>query len=411
MASGSWRVKRPTFRPRRQPSHLRGRAPPATPAGSASRGSLSRRYDTVNKSAATAAHARRSSAGERSLSASASLRSKKRTTADRWTLVRPSRVDRRRPIFSSASSAPMGASTKPRSRRAILRSPCAIGSHSPSTKHTTAVVPSTPTMTGCGNTSVSVGLGAAVAVVSEPVQGKLEATREELVAEGGANARGPQRAEHALPIETVALEHEEILHRDQVALVTPHLADLRDLSRAVLHPLHIDDQVDRGHDLLSYRAKWQIGTRHQHHRLDPSQGVARSVRVDRRERSIVARVHRLEHVERLGTAALADDDAIRTHPERVAKQIADGDLAVALHIGGACLERDDVHLLQAQLRGVFDRHDALSRGDVRRKRIQEGRLARATSAGDDHIQPTAYTGSKELKRLGCDRRMPQELVW
>src|SRR5437773_5447069 len=116
--------------------------------------------------------------------------------------------------------------------------------------------------------SVSVRLGDAVTLIPEPVQRELKPTRAELVAEGGADARRPQRAEHTLPIETFALEYEEILHSDQVAFVTANLADLRDLSRAVLHPLHIDDKVDGRHDLLPYRTKWQIGTRHQHHRSE-----------------------------------------------------------------------------------------------------------------------------------------------
>ena len=113
----------------------------------------------------------------------------------------------------------------------------------------------------------------------------------------------------------------------------------------------------------------------------------------------MARIHRLEHVERLGTTALADDDAIRTHPECVAEEVADRDLAVTFHVGRARLERDDMHLLQAKLGGILDRHDALSCGDVRRKRIQERRLARAASSSHDDVQPTAHAGSKELQGL------------
>src|SRR5438034_1906548 len=205
--------------------------------------------------------------------------------------------------------------------------------------------------------SVSVGLGDAVTLIPEPVQRELKPTREELVAEGGADARRPQRAEHALPIETFALEYEEILHSDQVAFVTANLADLCDLSHAVLHPLHIDDKVDGRHDLLAYRTKWQIRTRHQHHRLDPGQGVAGSVRVDRRERSVVARIHRLEHVERLGTTALADDDAIRTHPECVAEEVEERDLAVTFDVGRAGLDCEDRHLLQSELRAIVAHYD------------------------------------------------------
>ena len=77
----------------------------------------------------------------------------------------------------------------------------------------------------------------------------------------------------------------------------------------------------------------------------------------------MARVHRLEHVERLGAANLADDDAVGPHAQRVADEIADADLALALDVGGARLEPDHVLLLELQLGGVLDRDDALARRD------------------------------------------------
>ena len=43
--------------------------------------------------------------------------------------------------------------------------------------------------------------------------------------------------------------------------------------------------------------------------------VARGVGVAGRQRAVVARVHRLEHVQRFATAALADDDALGPHAQ------------------------------------------------------------------------------------------------
>ena len=60
-----------------------------------------------------------------------------------------------------------------------------------------------------------------------------------------------------------------------------------------------------------------VEARHRHHVLDPRQRVARRVGVDRRQRAVVAGVHRLQHVERLGAAHLADDDAVGAHAQRV----------------------------------------------------------------------------------------------
>ena len=67
--------------------------------------------------------------------------------------------------------------------------------------------------------------------------------------------------------------------------------------------------------------------------------VPRGVRVDRRQRAIVAGVHRLEHVQRLGAANLADDDPVGTHAQGVADQVADAYLALALDVRRARLER------------------------------------------------------------------------
>ena len=71
--------------------------------------------------------------------------------------------------------------------------------------------------------------------------------------------------------------------------------------------------------------------------------------MDRAHRTLVACVHRLQHVERLTASALADDDPIGAHTERVADQVADLDCAFAFHIGRPGFEPDDVLLPQLQL--------------------------------------------------------------
>ena len=90
--------------------------------------------------------------------------------------------------------------------------------------------------------------------------------------------------------------------------------------------------------------------------------VARRVRVHRAERAVVARVHRLEHVERLGAADLADDDAVRPHAQRVADELADRDLALALDVLRPRLEPQHVALVEPELGGVLDRDDPLVSG-------------------------------------------------
>ena len=63
-----------------------------------------------------------------------------------------------------------------------------------------------------------------------------------------------------------------------------------------------------------------------------------------RERTIVSRIHGLEHVEGLTAADLTHDDAIRSHPERVANQISDRDLAATLDGRRSGLQTYDVWL-------------------------------------------------------------------
>ena len=73
----------------------------------------------------------------------------------------------------------------------------------------------------------------------------------------------------------------------------------------------------------------------------------------------MARVHGLEHVETLGAANLADDDAVGAHAQGVLDQVTLGDETLALDVLGPGLEADDVGLLELQFGGVLDGNDAL----------------------------------------------------
>ena len=172
---------------------------------------------------------------------------------------------------------------------------------------------------------------------------------------------GPSSARPASRAELGDARDEEILERDDVALHAGDLGDLSDAPRAVDEPRDVDEQVEAACDLLADRLDRQLDAGHQHEHLEPVQRVTRRVRVDRRERSVVAGVHRLEHVERLGAADLADDDPVGPHAERVANEVADADLALALDVRRTRLERDDVPLVQPKLGRVLDGDDALRR--------------------------------------------------
>ena len=61
-----------------------------------------------------------------------------------------------------------------------------------------------------------------------------------------------------------------------------------------------------------------------------------------------------------------------------------------------------MRLLEAQLGGVLDRHDALAGGDERGERVERGRLARAGAAADQDVQPPGHRASQHV----AQRRRP-----
>ena len=88
--------------------------------------------------------------------------------------------------------------------------------------------------------------------------------------------------------------------------------------------------VQRAGDLLADRAVRQPDVGHQRQRLDPAQRLLGRACVDGAQRPVVTGAHRAEHVQRLGAPDLADDDPVGPHPQRVAHERADRDLAAAL---------------------------------------------------------------------------------
>ena len=70
-------------------------------------------------------------------------------------------------------------------------------------------------------------------------------------------------------------------------------------------------------------------------RLEPGGYFGGAVRVHGARSTVVPSVERAEQVDDLGTPDLTDDDPIGPHPERLADQLTDRNLARAFDIGGA----------------------------------------------------------------------------
>ena len=144
--------------------------------------------------------------------------------------------------------------------------------------------------------------------------------------------------------------------------------------------------------------------------LEAGERVARVVRVDRRQRALVARVHRLEHVQGLGAADLADDDPVGAHAQGVPDELADADLALSFDVRRPRLERDHVLLLELELGRILDRDDALVTGDERRHRVERRRLTGTGTARDQDVQLALHAGGEELCRLRRDRPERDQVV-
>ena len=163
-------------------------------------------------------------------------------------------------------------------------------------------------------------------------------------------------------------------------------------------------------DLLPDGPGGQVEPGHEHHGLEPGQRVAGRVGVDGRDRAVVAGVHGLEHVEGLGPADLADDDAVGPHAQRVADEVADADLASTFDVGRPALEADHVALAELELDRVLDGDDALGVGHERRQHVEQRRLAGAGPAGHEDVQPAADAGRDQLGDRRRERPEPDQVV-
>ncbi len=126
------------------------------------------------------------------------------------------------------------------------------------------------------------------------------------------------------------LVDEQILGDDDVTFHAEHFGDVRDAAGAVAQARRLHDHVDRRDDHLAQRLRRQREAAHGDHRFDTRQRLARAVGVQRSHRAVMAGVHRLQQVEGLRSAHLADDDPLRAHAQAVLDEVAHGDLALAL---------------------------------------------------------------------------------
>jgi hypothetical protein len=149
---------------------------------------------------------------------------------------------------------------------------------------------------------------------------------------------------------------------------------------------------------------------HRDHVLETADRVAGGVGVDRGHGPVVAGVHGLEHVDDFLAARLADDDAVGTHPERVAQAVSLRDGALALDVRRAAFHPAHMRLLELEFGRILDREDPLGVVDEGRQRVEGGRLARTRAAGDDDVEPAGDRGLQIRRHLLGEGAEANEVV-
>src|SRR6266702_227179 len=169
------------------------------------------------------------------------------------------------------------------------------------------------------------------------------------------DARGVEAAFYASAgSESELLEKVDVLQADDISAGSGDLADVGDAAGSVAHARDLDDEVNSRRDLGANGLLGQRNRAHQSHGLNARDGVAGIVGMDRCDGPIMPGVHCLQHVERLFSANLAQDDAVGAHAQRVDHEFALADSALPFEVGRTALEPGDMLLLDLEFGGIFD---------------------------------------------------------
>src|ERR1700687_2275125 len=206
------------------------------------------------------------------------------------------------------------------------------------------------------------------------------------------------------------LENKELLELDIAVFDSGDLGHADDAADTTTQPGLLNDQVDGGPDRLPDSPRRQVLSRLEHKGLETDQALVRVVGVDRGHRTIVAGVHGLEHVQRLTTSTLTDDDPVGSHTQTALDELADGHRAFAFHVRRTRLELDPVRLLKLELRGVLTRDQPFGLRNEGREDVEERGLTGASASRNEDVEPRAHTGTQERHELRARRPEPVDDV-
>ncbi len=237
----------------------------------------------------------------------------------------------------------------------------------------------------------------------------MEACLLELVEVGGPAAEPAQLGAGSVE-ERVEGESPSFDAGDLDDLVDPAGQEASLAGAEAARPVAVDDEVDVAHPverLLGLDA----GAGGEREADEVSEGVLGRLAVHAGHARVAGR-ERPEHRHRLGAAALADEDPVGVHPQRVGDEVLERDCREAVGARRPRLVADAVGEQARQLqlgRGLAD-DDPFGAGDRAAERVQERRLAGGDAAGDDDVLAGADAGGEEVGGLVAQEAEPDELV-
>ena len=150
----------------------------------------------------------------------------------------------------------------------------------------------------------------------------------------------------AVGSDTGLAEGKNFLHRDDVTFHASDFLDADNLAFAVRQAGDLHDDSQCRTDLMPRNLGLQVHAGQPNHVFEAGQCIAWGVGMDGYQRTFMAGIHRLQHIDGFFTAHLAQDDAIRAHPQRVAHQCALRNFARTFDVWRARFQAHHMRLLQ-----------------------------------------------------------------
>jgi hypothetical protein len=148
--------------------------------------------------------------------------------------------------------------------------------------------------------------------------------------------------------------------------------------------LDVNEQPDRTHGLS--RDCLLAKPRERSKSFDTRRNVLDRVRMQGARSAIVSGVKSCKHIADLGPTALAEDETVGPHPQRLTNQTTKVYTARALQIRLASLEANHMRMRDTKLCDILNDDNAFGGRSMSQKRCEKRRFSRPSCACDQHIR-------------------------